>query len=257
MTFADLHQGDLPLLLPNAWDATTAWAFADAGFPAVGTTSLGVAASLGLPDGGRATKQANRVLAQRLTSLPVPVSLDIEDGYDEDPDEVAAYVASVPCAGVNLEDSTWENLVPPERHAAKIAAVKARAPEVFVNARIDNFWFNQEATVSSVIERAAAYVEAGADGVFVPGVTDLDVIGELAAGVSVPLNVLLIPGVSLRELAGLGVRRVSTGSAPYRAALHAAVATATSARDDVPLPPSVTYADVQAVLHRIGDRPEA
>jgi 2-methylisocitrate lyase-like PEP mutase family enzyme len=106
VSFRDLHDGDGPFLLPNAWDVASALAFAAAGFPAVGTTSFGVAAAAGHPDGGRSTRDATASLAAQLRRLPVPVSADIEDGYDDDPDAVAAYVATLGVAGINIEDSS-------------------------------------------------------------------------------------------------------------------------------------------------------
>ena len=180
MTFRDLHDGALPLLLPNAWDVASALAFAEAGFPAIGTTSFGVAASGGEPDGGRTSRDATLALARRLTALPCHVSADVEDGYDDDPGRVADYVAELGVAGINLEDSTGERLVAPAAHAAKVAAVKARVPELFVNARVDTYWLGQDATVAATLARAAAYVEAGADGIFVPGATEpADLRGDL------------------------------------------------------------------------------
>ena len=125
--FHELHRTETPFLLPNAWDAASAMAFVDAGFPAVGTTSFGVASSLGLPDGDRTTRDANLALARALSVLPVPVSLDIEDGYHDDPQAVADYVGALDVAGINLEDSTAERLVSPDLHAAKVAAIKSRA----------------------------------------------------------------------------------------------------------------------------------
>lgn len=250
-TFHELHHRDRPLVLPNAWDIPSALAFADAGFEAVGTTSFGVASALGRPDGGRSTRDANLALARALAPLPVHVSVDIEDGYADDPDEVAAYVsalAAVGVAGVNIEDSTAEALIDPATHAAKVTAVKRRCPEVFVNARVDTYWLGRDATVAATLERAARYVEAGADGVFVPGATDPAGLRELAAGVPVPLNVLAIPALSPAELAESGVRRVSTGSLPYRAALHAAVAVADAVRGTGTVPPATPYPDLQARL---------
>src|SRR5262245_40157066 len=91
-TFAQLHRGPLPLLLPNAWDVPSALAFVAAGHPAVGTTSLGVSSVLGVPDGRQGTRAANLALAVALTRLPVPLSIDSEGGYSDDPAEVAAYV---------------------------------------------------------------------------------------------------------------------------------------------------------------------
>lgn len=250
MTFHDLHHGELPLLLPNAWDVPSALAFAEAGFAAVGTTSFGVASAAGLPDGGRATRDANLTLARDLAGLPVHLSVDIEDGYADDPGQVADYAAALSVAGVNLEDSTGGRLVPPGAHAAKITAVKRRCPGLFVNARVDNFWVGQETTTEAVLQRAAEYVAAGADGVFVPGTASPEVISELAREIPVPLNVLVIPGLPLGDLAGLGVRRVSTGSLPYRAALLAATQVATAVRDGAAVPAAEPYPEAQDRLVR-------
>jgi len=248
VSFRELHDGGLPFLLPNAWDVASALAFVAAGFPAVGTTSFGVAAAAGHPDGGRSTKDATASLAAQLARLPVPVSTDIEDGYDDDPDAVAAYVAALGVAGINIEDSTEEALVAPQAHAAKVAAIKRAAPDVFVNARVDTYWLGQDATVAATLERAAAYVAAGADGVFVPGATDPGELRELSAAIPVPLNVLVVPGLSLAELGELGVRRVSTGSLPYRAAIDAAVGVAEAVRDGVAVPSATPYPEMQARL---------
>lgn len=247
-TFAELHHRDLPLLLPNAWDVPSALAFVEAGFEAVGTTSFGVASSLGRPDGTRATRDANTALARALSTLDCHLSMDVEDGYSDDPDEVAGYVATLPVAGVNIEDSTAERLLPPAAYAAKVAAVKRRCPGIFVNARVDTYWLNQDATVESTVDRAIRYVEAGADGVFVPGLSEPDVLRELTAAIPVPVNVLALLGRSLAELAGLGIRRVSTGSLPYRAAMHAASEVVLAVRDGRAVPDAVPYAELQARL---------
>jgi 2-methylisocitrate lyase-like PEP mutase family enzyme len=247
-SFAELHHRDLPLLLPNAWDVPSALAFVEAGFDAVGTTSFGVASSLGRPDGTRATRDANTALARALSTLDCHLSMDVEDGYSDDPDEVAGYVATLPVAGVNIEDSTAERLLPPAAYAAKVAAVKRRCPGIFVNARVDTYWLKQDATVESTVDRATRYVQAGADGVFVPGLSEPDVLRELTAAIPVPVNVLAVPGRSLAELAGLGIRRVSTGSLPYRAAMHAATEVVLAVRDGRAVPDAVPYADLQARL---------
>jgi 2-methylisocitrate lyase-like PEP mutase family enzyme len=149
---------------------------------------------------------------------------------------------------VNIEDSTAERLVPPEAHAAKVAAIKRRCPGVFVNARVDTYWLGQDATVESTVDRAARYVAAGADGVFVPGATDPDVLRDLTAAIPVPVNVLAMPGRSLADLAELGIRRVSTGSLPYRAAMQAATEVALAVRDGRAVPAAVPYPDLQARL---------
>ncbi|WNO76409.1 isocitrate lyase/phosphoenolpyruvate mutase family protein [Streptomyces sp. AM8-1-1] len=248
MAFHELHHRELPLVLPNAWDVPSALAFLDAGFEAIGTTSLGVASSMGRPDGGRATKAANILLARALSRLPCYISVDIEDGYADEPDAVADYTADPDAAGINIEDSSAERLIGPEAHAAKVAAVKRRRPDLFVNARVDTYWLRQEATVDATLDRAALYVEAGADGIFVPGVSEPAVLRELARSIPVPLNVLAVPGLSPADLAALGVRRVSTGSLPYRAALHAAADAARAVREGRALPEATPYPQVQARL---------
>ncbi|GII59039.1 hypothetical protein Pth03_74280 [Planotetraspora thailandica] len=250
MDFRELHHGDRPLVLPNAWDVGSALAFLDAGFAAIGTTSFGVASSLGRPDGGRSTREANLSLARALSRLPCHVSVDVEDGYADEPDQVAAYVAELGVAGINIEDSTGERLISPDAHAAKVAAIKARCPGLFVNARVDTYWLGQDATVEATLERAARYVQAGADGVFVPGASEPSVLRALAGAVVAPLNVLAIPGLSIGELAELGVRRVSTGSLPYRAAIDAAAEAAGAVRDGRAVPGATPYARMQERLLR-------
>jgi 2-methylisocitrate lyase-like PEP mutase family enzyme len=248
MTFADLHHGPLPLLLPNAWDVPSALAFVAEGYPAIGTTSFGVASALGRPDGSRATRDANIRLADQLRRLPVFVSVDIEDGYSDGPDEVASYVAGLDVDGINIEDSIDGRLVDPADVAAKVAAIKSRDLDVFVNARVDTYWVHQDETVEAALARATAYVDAGADGVFLPGLSDPDTLRTMTGSLDVPVNVLAVPGRTLAELGDLGVRRVSTGSLPYRAALEAAVRAAAAVRDGVEMPPAATYHALQERL---------
>ena len=218
MSFRDLHHGASPLVLPNAWDIASALMFLDAGFPAIGTTSLGLAASHGVVDGSRAVREPTRRLARELSALPCCVSVDIEDGFSHSPTEVADYVAGLGVDGINIEDSTDGRLIDPALHAAKVAAIKARSPRVFVNARVDNFWLGQDPTVEAAIARALCYVEAGADGVFIPGALEAAQISALTEAIPVPVNVLASPTHTADELSALGVRRISTGSLPYRAA---------------------------------------
>ncbi|SDS96892.1 isocitrate lyase/PEP mutase family protein [Microterricola viridarii] len=250
-TFRELHEQSAPLVLPNAWDLGSALAFADAGFAAVGTTSFGVAASAGLPDGDGTGRAATLALAAEMCRLPVHVTADIEDGYSDDPDAVAGLVAELSAqgvAGVNLEDSAAGHLVDPADVAAKIAAIKRRSPAMFVNARVDNFWFGEQASVEAALQRARSYADAGADGIFVPGLAQPDDIRRIAAETSLPLNVLAHPALSVVELGALGVRRVSSGSLPYRAAVDAAVDAVRALQGGSPLPTATAYADMQARL---------
>lgn len=249
--FHELHFADAPLLLPNAWDVGSALAFALAGFPAIGTTSFGVAASAGVPDGGRSTKAATSVLVAQMCRLPAHVTADIEDGYSDDPAEVAEFVATLAvmgAVGINLEDSKDGHLVDPLAFAAKVAAVKRRSPDIFINARVDNLWFAEHATVDGVLARAGAYIDAGADGIFVPGLSDPEDIRGITAGISRPVNVLAHPSLTVAELGELGVRRVSSGSLPYRVAVDAAVNSVIALRDGTPTPPATPYWEIQASL---------
>ncbi|MFZ3562627.1 isocitrate lyase/phosphoenolpyruvate mutase family protein [Streptomyces sp. BH055] len=251
--FADLHRGNAPLLLPNAWDCASAAALADAGFEAVGTTSLGVAAAAGLPDGAGATADATVALARGLGRTSLLFTVDMEGGFSDDPAEVAALarqLSAAGAAGINLEDGRADgSLTPAERHAAKIAAVKAAVPDLFVNARTDTYWLRGNPDHEDTEKRLAAYQDAGADGLFVPGLAEPDLIRAIAARFELPLNILYSPtGPALDELAALGVRRVSLGSLLYRRALGEAVATARAVREGRrPTGDTLSYAQVQGL----------
>ncbi|MFC5213382.1 isocitrate lyase/PEP mutase family protein [Streptomyces coerulescens] len=248
-SFAALHRGDEPLLLPNAWDHGSATALAARGFRAVGTTSLGAAAAAGLPDGASATRAETHRLTRTLGSGPYLLSVDAEDGYSEDPDEVGEFareLAAAGAVGINLEDG----LGPPALHAAKIAAVKAAAPGLFVNARTDTYWLGEGDTDTRA--RLDAYQQAGADGVFVPGLTEPREIAALVKHLDVPLNILYSPtGPTLADLADLGVRRVSLGSLLYRRALGAALEAALEIREGrTPGGVVPSYGEVDALSRR-------
>ncbi|MFB6888037.1 isocitrate lyase/phosphoenolpyruvate mutase family protein [Kitasatospora sp. NPDC056327] len=255
--FAALHRrpGE-PLLLPNCWDHASAALLAEQGFPAIGTTSLGVAAAAGLPDGTAATREETLRLARRLGRAGhYLLSVDVENGFSDDPSEVAALAVELAGAGVvgiNLEDGRPDGaLTPVEVHAAKIAAVKAAVPDLFVNARTDTHWLGLSGAAEETDRRLAVYQQAGADGLFVPGLTDPAAIARLCGSLVRPLNILWTPaGPGLPELAALGVARVSLGSYLYRTALGAAVSAALAIRTGTPGAVSVdtpAYAAVQAL----------
>ena len=231
--FAALHHGSEPLLLPNAWDHASAELLAQSGFRAVATTSLGVAAAAGRPDGARLTREETLRVARSLGTGDFLLSVDAEDGYSDDPDEVAAFVVELARAGavgVNLEDGRpGGTLTDAAVHAAKIAAVKAAVPDLFVNARTDTYWLKVD--VGETAGRLGAYRDAGADGVFVPGLGEPEAAKGLVEEIGLPLNLLYRPGgPSIAELGGLGVRRVSLGSLLYRTALGAALQAAEAIR---------------------------
>ncbi len=244
--FRALHAGPDPLLLPNAWDVASALALVAAGFPAVGTTSLGLAAAAGRPDATREVRDETVRLAHLLAALPVPVTVDLEDGFSDDPSAVADLVARLPVAGVNLEDSTGRRLVDPAVHAAKVAVGKRRCPDVFVNARVDTVWLGEQAGTEATVARAARYADSGADGVFVPGRLTEQQIAAVTSAVPVPVNVLATAEHTLPRLAELGVRRVSTGSLLFRAALDEAVTVARQLLAGRPARSPTAYGTVDA-----------
>ncbi|MEV0158267.1 isocitrate lyase/phosphoenolpyruvate mutase family protein [Micromonospora sp. NPDC050686] len=224
--FRLLHRPGEPLVLPNAWDAASARLIEQAGATAIATTSAAVAWSVGAGDGGALGRERALDLIARVTAaVDVPVTADIEDGYAADPAGVTGTIRQVldaGAAGVNLEDGPR----PAAEHAERIAAARKTAgPALFVNARIDTYLLalgDPATRLRDTLDRAVAYVAAGADGIFVPGVADPDTIAALAAGIPVPLNVMAGPGApSVGELAGLGVVRISVGPAIALAAYAA------------------------------------
>ncbi|MEU8215039.1 isocitrate lyase/phosphoenolpyruvate mutase family protein [Micromonospora taraxaci] len=227
--FRSLHTPGSPVVLVNAWDAASARIVAAAGARAVATTSAGVAWSLGASDGDVLGRDAAVGLVGRITAaVSLPVTADIESGYGTTPAEVGATTSAVLAAGavgVNVEDSLRGDGGPlrdVSDQCARIGAVRGAADAaglpLYVNARIDTF-LTGAGDLDETIARAGAYLAAGADGIFVPGVVDPVTVRALVEAVPAPLNVLAGPGApSVGELAGLGVARVSLGSSVAEAA---------------------------------------
>jgi 2-methylisocitrate lyase-like PEP mutase family enzyme len=221
-----LHQPGAALLLPNAWDAASACLFADTGFPAIGTTSAGIAFAQGYRDGERIGRDDMlHVIARIAAVVQVPVTADIESGYGSAPAQVAQTIQGVLAAGavgVNLEDSAGDPagaLYPIAAQSARIAAARAEAQRaalpLVINARIDTYLATdgeQPARFDETVRRARAYLQAGADSIFVPFVSDPTLIQRLVCDIPGPLNILALPGgPSAPELFKLGVVRVSIG----------------------------------------------
>jgi 2-methylisocitrate lyase-like PEP mutase family enzyme len=240
--FRSLHRSGTPLVLPNAWDVASARLVEDAGAAAVATSSAGVAWSLGAPDGDRLDRdRAVDLVARVARAVRVPVTADVENGFAADPAGVAETIRAVIEAGgvgVNLEDVTYGDdgptLNPIQEQVERIRAARQAADTagvpLYLNARTDIYLLGigaPETRLPAVLERAAAYREAGADGIFVPGTTDPDTVAALVKGINAPVNILAGPGApTIGELAALGVARVSIGSkltaAAYGAARRAA-----------------------------------
>ncbi|MEV6872953.1 isocitrate lyase/phosphoenolpyruvate mutase family protein [Amycolatopsis sp. NPDC051128] len=236
-----LHD-DRTLVLPNAWDAASAALIAQAGAPAIATTSGGVAWSAGRPDGHGLTREEMAGLVARIVRVvDVPVTADIEGGYGPAPEDVAATVRAIVEAGavgINLEDSTapggplFDIPAQAERvRAAREAATATGLPELWINIRTDVYLFGigeAAGRFDEVLSRAGAYAEAGADSVFVPGLVDLETLATLVKESPLPVNVMVWPGApTVAELEAIGVRRVSVGTAIAQSAYAVARRAAT------------------------------
>jgi 2-methylisocitrate lyase-like PEP mutase family enzyme len=219
--FRALHnQPGQPLLLPNIWDVGGAKLVESLGAKAVATTSAGVAWSLGWPDGNRLPVHLQARLATDIVkAVAVPVSIDLEAGYSDEPSIVRENLKGfldAGIAGINIEDGTDQ----PTLLAKKIETIKTLASsmnvDLFINARTDVFLQNlvpDEAKIKETLTRAAIYRSAGADGLFVPALAEPALIGQISAGTDLPVNLLAWPGLPrASDLAELGVRRLSAGS---------------------------------------------
>ena len=243
--FVDLHE-DGCLLLPNAWDLGSAKILASAGFPALATTSAGIAFSLGRPDyyfhddQGEARVDRDTMLGRVrsiVDTLDIPVSADLEDGYGDAPEAVAQTIAlavGAGAAGGNIEDFTGHRAAPlyelelaVERIRAARAALTAADVPFVLNGRTDAV--SVGAGLDEAVRRANAYLQAGADCTFIPGVSDPDGIATLVREIDGPVNVVMgLTGnqLTLAELRDLGVRRVTVGGSMARAMYHHLLAAA-------------------------------
>ena len=228
----EMHIPGQPLVLPNAWDAGSARAVVAAGFVAVATTSAGVAAALGYDDQEAAPVDEMFAAAARIVRAvgDVPVTVDAEAGYGLLADELVFRLQKLGVAGINLEDTDHGagSLVPTQRQTRRINEVRTAAERIgyplVVNARIDVFLFDRERPqlelVEEGVERARAYLDAGADCVYPIFLRDADARRSFVEATPGPVNVLAMPGQgTFRELAADGVARVSYGASLYRQAI--------------------------------------
>jgi methylisocitrate lyase len=234
--FRRLHVPGEPVVIFNAWDAGSAQAVAAAGARAIGTGSWSVAAAHGFADGEQLPLSLAIANVERIVVSvgDLPVTLDLESGYGPRPEDVARSVARAVGAGVvgiNLEDGFPDEsgMHPVDVQVERIRAARAAADTIgvplYINARTDYFLQSaperhDAAMVQAALERASAYAEAGASGLFVPGIFEAGHIAAVCAGTQLPVNVMMMPTVPARtELARLGVARISHGPGPYRAAM--------------------------------------
>lgn len=229
-----LHSRPEPLVLVNVWDAGSARIVEDLGFPALATTSAGIAFSKGLPDGQKISpERMMAAVSEIVQAVTVPVTADAEAGYGDGSEhaaQTARNVISAGAVGMNFEDATGrpeQPLADLELQIERIRAIRKTSAEMSVplvlNARTDVYLLqvgDPAKRYDEAVKRLQAYCDAGADCVFAPGVRDPETIRRLVSDLRCPLNILAVPGSpSIAELTALGVKRISLGSGPMRAAL--------------------------------------
>ncbi len=236
--FHDLHRGDAPLVLVNVWDPGSAATVSSQGAPALATGSASVASAMGFADGEAVPLPLVLDNARRIAaSTDLPVTLDFEGGYSTHPATLADNIGKVIATGVvgiNFEDQVigGSGLHAVDEHVARITAIRAAARtagiDLFINARTD-VWLDAgkavippEERLREAITRGQAFAAAGANGFFVPGLTDAGQLAELCRAVPLPINAMHFQGMpSIAELALAGVRRISFGPGPYSCAMAA------------------------------------
>ncbi len=240
--FRALHERPEAFVMPNAWDGASAALLARAGFEALGSTSLGLAFSLGRQDGRHAVSRGEAIAhAQFLAHAGgLPVNGDLEDGFGASPEECATTVSAAIAAGLaglGIEDTTADPQRPIHEFDAAVARVRAASRaargRILLTGRTDNFLAGRP-DLDDTIRRLTAFAEAGADVLYAPGLPDLDAIEAVVRAVDPkPVNVLIGPEdgpVTLARLSAAGVRRVSVGGALYRVAMTALVEAAARVR---------------------------
>lgn len=241
--FLALHERPRAFVMPNAWDGASAALLARGGFEALGSTSLGLAFSLGRQDGRHAISRPDAIAHAALLACisGLPVNGDLEDGFGAAPEDCAATVRAAidaGLAGLGIEDTTGNPAHPIHEFDDAVERIRAAAREargsIVLTGRTDNF-INGRPDLDDTIRRLEAFAEAGADVLYAPGLPDMDAIHAVVRAVAPkPVNVLIGPGdgaVPLARLSAAGVRRVSVGGALYRVAMGALVKTASALRD--------------------------
>jgi 2-methylisocitrate lyase-like PEP mutase family enzyme len=229
--FRSLHRRGSPVVLPNVWDAASARVVAEAGFPAIATSSAAVARSLGFEDGGKAPPAEMFAAAARIArAVDLPVTVDAENGYGLSPAELVRSLVDARAVGCNLEDSTAGVLADVDAHATRLGAVREAAAAVgfplVINARVDVFIRNPQRPeaelVAEAVARARRYLAAGADCAYPIGRLAEATIAALVPAIEGPVNLLWTPaGPPVTRMAALGAARVSAGGGLWQVAMDA------------------------------------
>lgn len=232
MDFFSLLAAEQPLLLGNVWDAASAQLAEELGYRAIGTSSAAMAAMLGYGDGEEMSFEELLFLVGRIRACTsVPLTVDIESGYSETPKQIASNIirlVELGVCGINIEDSQvtagQRSLDSAEVFAAKLKQIcDALTPcrrQLFINVRCDSFLLALEDAATETLKRAALYQQAGADGLFVPCLTDPGDIRTLVTATTLPLNLMCMPELpDFDALKQLGVKRISMGNFVHHALL--------------------------------------
>jgi 2-methylisocitrate lyase-like PEP mutase family enzyme len=219
--FRGLHHQDIPLIIANAWNVKSAKLIEAAGFAAIATSSGAIADCLGYPDGEKIPfGELLYIIGRIAASTSIPLSVDLERGYTDDLEELNGHIQQLldfGVAGINLEDAQGEDI-----YLKKLSSIKnyltQTKQQLFINARTDVFLQKLESPLETTLKRAQLYAEAGADGLFVTGVSDIALVKEIASSVTLPVNVVAVPKFSSFEaLAAIGVKRISMAVFLYKA----------------------------------------
>lgn len=222
--FRSLHHAKELFVLPNAWDAKSAISFREAGFPAVGTSSAAVAASLGYSDGEAMSFDEYLFVIKRIiASVDIPLTIDMEMGYGKTNEAIfnnLLKLVDLGIAGINLEDSFIEKGSRLLKNAASFAEtihflkekISSQGKELFFNIRCDTYILDVADKQGETVKRLKLYESAGADGIFLPCISNEDDIANAVENTKLPINVMCIPGLpAFDTLNTLGVKRVSMG----------------------------------------------
>jgi 2-methylisocitrate lyase-like PEP mutase family enzyme len=220
-TFHQLHYQSQPLILANVWNAKSAQIAESSGFKAVATSSGAIAESLGYKDGENIPFSELLYIVQRIkASISIPLSVDVERGYTDDLELLNKHIQQlIDCGvvGINLEDAQGEDIYLKKLNGIKNYLVKTNQ-QLFINARTDGFLQKLPSPLETTINRARLYKEAGADGLFVPGVQDTEIIKEIVSSTTLPVNVVNAnKTLSIAALANCGIKRISMAVLLYKA----------------------------------------
>jgi 2-methylisocitrate lyase-like PEP mutase family enzyme len=218
--FLQLHQRKEPLLIANAWNAKSAQLIEKNGYDAIATSSGAISDSLGYPDGEKIPFPELLYIVQRIrASTSIPLSVDLERGYTDNLGQLNENIQKlldIGVAGINIEDAQGEDLYLKKLSSIRNYLVKT-GQHLFINARTDGFLLKIPSPLETTLKRAKLYQDAGADGLFVTGVRDTDLITTITSATPLPVNVVGTPDVSsVTALAKCGIRRISMAVLLYR-----------------------------------------